>query len=467
LPVLDHHESEDSIENTRMLMRTRIPTEVNVRQGSTPISLSILIKYILTCTIEFKHLCKSTNGEMEAASMGHNRVLSRGIAFCLCALAPVFFSIVLAQQAPKQKQMPAGFARPPALVSPEIHADNRVTFRLSAPKASEVTLSGEWMEGFGASEKMDRNDEGVWSITVGPLTPEFYGYSFDVDGVKVLDPGNAVHKRDGQRVDCILLVPGKESTLYEVKDIPHGTLAKVWYESPTLDLTRRMYVYTPPGYESGSGKYPVFYLLHGGGGDEDAWSTLGRTSQILDNLISQGKALPMIVVMPNGNAYQAGTPGEIPAPAGQSGMSRDDRAKFSGMFEKSLVADIVPFIEKNYRVHAGKDYRAIAGLSMGGGHTFRITLDNPEMFGYIGIFSAGARDVDEKVEQQLETLKAGNRLYWVACGVDDRLTYTSSQALVASLDKLRFNHTFRESSGGHTWANWRIYLSEIAPLLFK
>jgi hypothetical protein len=202
--------------------------------------------------------------------MGYNRVFSRGVAFCLCALALVFFSITFAQQAPKQKQMPAGFTRSPAPVSPEIHADNRVTFRLSAPKAGEVTLSGEWMEGFGTSERMDRNDEGVWSITVGPLAPEFYGYSFNVGGVKVLDPGNAMHKRDGQRVDCILLVPGKESTLYEVKDVPHGTLAKVWYESPTLDLTRRMYVYTPPGYESGSDKYPVFYLLHGGGGDEDA-----------------------------------------------------------------------------------------------------------------------------------------------------------------------------------------------------
>jgi enterochelin esterase family protein len=353
------------------------------------------------------------------------------------------------------------------LVSPEIHADNKVTFRLSAPKAEEVTISGEWMEGFGASEKMVRDSEGVWSITVGPLAPEFYGYSFNVDGVKALDPGNSNHKRDGRRVDCILLVPGKESELYEVKDVPHGTLAKIWYESPTLSLTRRMYVYTPPGYESGSGKYPVFYLLHGGGGDEDAWSTLGRTSQILDNLIAQGKALPMIVVMPNGNAYQAGTPGEIPAPADRSNMIREDRMKFSGMFEKSLVADIVPFIEKNYRVQADKDHRAIAGLSMGGGHTFRITNDNPDMFGYVGVFSAGARNVDETVENQLKNLKAGNRLYWIACGVDDSLAYAGSQNLVAVLKKLGFQHSFRESTGGHTWANWRIYLSEIAPLLFK
>jgi enterochelin esterase-like enzyme len=238
-----------------------------------------------------------------------------------------------------------------------------VTFRLSAPQANEVTVSGDWMEGFGASEAMVKNEEGVWSVTVGPLAPEFYGYSFNVDGVKALDPGNANHKRDGSRTDCILLVPGKESSLYEVKEVPHGTLAKVWYGSPTLQLTRRMYVYTPPGYESGSDRYPVFYLLHGGGGDEDAWSTLGRACQILDNLISAGRALPMIVVMPNGNATQAGTPGEIPTPAGLSNLSREDRARFTGLFEKSLAEDIVPFIEKHYRVFADKDHRAVAGLS--------------------------------------------------------------------------------------------------------
>jgi len=373
----------------------------------------------------------------------------------------------LAQQAPKEKPAPPAFMRAPALVSPEIHPDNKVTFRLSAPKAGEVSVSGEWMEGFGASEKMNKDEEGIWSLTVGPLAPEFYGYTFNVDGVTVLDPANANHKRDGQRVNCILLVPGKESALYEVKDVPHGTLSKVWYKSPTLNLTRRMYVYTPPGYEGGTDKYPVFYLLHGGGGDEDAWSTLGRTPQILDNLIAEGKALPMIVVMPNGNAYQAGTPGEIPAPAGLSSMSREERMKFSGMFEKSLVADIVPFIEKNYRVRKGKDNRAIAGLSMGGGHTFRTTIDNPKMFGYIGVFSAGARNVDEQTENQLKKLKAGNKLYWVACGVDDSLAYAGSQNLVAVLEKLGIKHTFRESTGGHTWANWRIYLSEIAPLLFK
>jgi enterochelin esterase-like enzyme len=425
------------------------------------------LKYILICTLGFKRLCKSTNGEKEGSIMAHNRVLPLAIASCLFSLALVFSSTALAQQAPKQKEVPPAFMRAPALVSPEIHTDNRVAFRLSAPKASEVTISGEWMEGFGAGEKLDKDDDGVWSITVGPLAPEFYGYSFNVDGVKVLDPSNANHKRDGRRVDCILLVPGKESALYEVKEVPHGTLAKVWYESPTLNLTRRLYVYTPPGYESSSTKYPVFYLLHGGGGDEDAWSTLGRTCQILDNLISQGAALPMIVVMPNGNAYQAGTPGEIPAPAGRSSLSRADRAKFSGLFEKSLVSDIIPFIEKVYRVRADKDHRAIAGLSMGGGHTFRITSDNPEMFGYIGAFSAGVRNVDDKVESQLKSLKAGNKLYWVACGVDDRLAYAGSQNLAALLKKLGFKHTFRESTGGHTWANWRIYLSEIAPLLFK
>jgi hypothetical protein len=223
--------------------------------------------------------------------MRYTRILVLRIGLGLCLFVLILSSPLAAQEAPKQKPKLPQYMGAPALVSPEIHADNKVTFRLSAPKANEVTISGEWMEGFGASEKMAKDDEGVWSITVGPLKPEFYGYSFSVDGVKVLDPSNANHKRDGRRVDCILLVPGKESALYEVKSVPHGTLAKVWYESPTLHLARRMYVYTPPGYENGSDKYPVFYLLHGGGGDEDAWSTLGRTCQILDNLISKRQCL--------------------------------------------------------------------------------------------------------------------------------------------------------------------------------
>jgi enterochelin esterase family protein len=268
----------------------------------------------------------------------------------------------------------------------------------------------------------------------------------------------------------VLVVPGKESDLYTVKNIPHGTLSKVWYESPTLSLTRRMYIYTPPGYENSKSKYPVLYLLHGGGGDEDAWTTLGRAHIILDNLIAQGKAKPMIIVMTNGNANQAAAQGDSPVlplqevrpPTATGGLSS------TGRFEASLVKDVVPYIESHFRVLKDKNNRAIAGLSMGGGHTQRITLTNPDMFAYIGIFSAGTRNITEELENQFKVLKTKNpKLYWVGCGVDDQLAYLGSRTLTDLLKKDGFNYLFRETPGGHTWANWRIYLSEMAPLLFR
>ena len=359
------------------------------------------------------------------------------------------------------------FMQGPRIVSPEIHSDNTVTFRIRAPLASEVRISGEWMPGFGASEPLAPSDSGLWSITVGPLMPEFYGYVFIVDSVQVLDPLNGLIKRDGVRNASVLLVPGEKSDLYEMKDIPHGTLSKVWYPSPTLNLTRRMYVYTPPGYENSTDHYPVFYLLHGGGGDEDAWTTLGRVPQILDNLIAQGKARSMIIVMPNGNAYQAAGPGDAPVIPRETAQTPVDYTQYVGKFEESLVKDIIPYIESHYRVMATKENRAIAGLSMGGGHTIRATNSHPELFGYIGVFSSGTREPDEAFEQQIDALKeSGINLYWIGCGADD-FVYASAKTLREVLDKHDFEYTYYESSGGHTWANWRIYLSELAPLLFR
>jgi len=329
------------------------------------------------------------------------------------------------------------------------------------------------MTGVGASEPLVRNDTGLWTITVGPLTPEFYGYVFTVNGVRVLDPGNPQIKRDGTRNESILLVPGKESELYAVNNVPHGTLAKIWYNSPVLKLNRRMYVYTPAGYEDGKDEYPVFYLLHGGGGDEDAWTTLGRTCQIMDNLIAQGKAKPMIVVMTNGNPLQAAAPGEAPArPATAAGESMF--AMGQGLFEESLVRDVIPYIKSHYRVLANRDNRALAGLSMGGMQTLNLTGKYPALFGYIGVMSMGLVDrsamglqPDPEQDAKLEALKnSGYKLYWIGCGVDDFL-YNSVINLRNTLDKTSFKYTYRESTGGHTWANWRIYLSEFAPLLFK
>ncbi len=399
-----------------------------------------------------------------------------GAVLCLFFLASAASSVAIAQQEPQQEQEEPGppeFMRGPVVVSPEIHPDNTVTFRISAPNASEVTVNGDWAEGAEAVEEMTKNEEGLWSVTVGPLAPEFYGYTFSVDGVQVLDPVNPQIKRSLSNTSA-LMVPGEGSALYEVKDVPHGILAKVWYESPTLNLTRLMYVYTPPGYENDNGSYPVLYLLHGGGGNEDHWTTLGRAPQILDNLIAQGKAKPMIVVMTNGNPGQAAATGAGPELPGQGGGEIAGMA--NRMFEVSLVNDVIPFIENHYRVIANKDNRAIAGLSMGGMQTQNVTNSNPDLFSYIGIMSmgimdmgafGGAVDANQDLDAQIEALKgSGVKLYWIGVGVDDFL-YESVQDFRAFLDEHEFEYTYRESTGGHTWANWRIYLSELAPLLFR
>lgn len=358
------------------------------------------------------------------------------------------------------------------VVSPEIQEDNSVTFRMNAPDAEQVQLSGGWMEGWGTREDMVRNDTGLWSLTVGPLEPEIYTYAMWVNGVKTLDAANTSVMRDGSRYESMLLVPGPESDLYAVKDVPHGTLSKVWYDSPTLGLTRRMYVYTPPGYEGGYDTYPVFYLLHGGGGDEDAWSTLGRTCQILDNLIAQRKARPMIVVMTNGNPFDAAAPGEAPPRKDEEGGGIFSMG--SGRFEKSLVDDVIPFVEEHYRTKDGKSNRAVGGLSMGGMQTMNLAFDHSMVFDYYGVMSMGITDPGpdgrswfQNVDARLNSLKTtGYKLYWIGCGTDDFL-YDAAQNLVSKLEEAGMEYTYRESSGGHTWSNWRIYLSELAPLLFR
>ena len=394
----------------------------------------------------------------------------------------IFFAIsALAQEPARPAAAPAArpaFRMPPRIISPELLPDNKVTFRVYAKDALKVSVSGEWQSGFGAIENLVRNDTGLFILTVGPLKAELYGYTLTVDGVRTIDPNNIQVRRDGTNYQSFFIVPGAESDLYLQKnEVPHGTVSKIWYNSSVLNIDRRVYVYTPAGYEGGKGKYPVFYLLHGAGGDEDAWSTMGRAAQIMDNLIAQGKAKPMIVVMTNGNANQAGAQNDVPAIAvlGEQGMAAYQR--YAGKFEEHVVKDVIPFIEKNYRTLKGKDNRAIAGLSMGGAHTQTITNNNPGMFGYIGVYSMGlmnfgpqnqdAAKLDQERDAKIEALKnSGYKLYWVGVGKDDFL-YQSVVSLRALLDKHNFKYTYRESSGGHTWTNWRIYLSEFAPLLFK
>lgn len=367
---------------------------------------------------------------------------------------------------------------PPRIVSPEILPDNKVTFRVFAKDASKITVSGEWQSGYNASETLMKNDTGLFMLTVGPLKPELYGYTFTVDGVGTIDPNNVLVRRDGARYQSYFIVPGTESDLYVQKNgVPHGNVSKVWYNSPVLGMDRRVYIYTPAGYEISKMKYPVFYLLHGAGGDEDAWTNMGRAAQIMDNLIAQGKAKPMIIVMTNGNANQSGAQNDVTDAPLQGDMMAAYQ-KLAGKFETHLVKDLVPFIEKNYRALSGKDNRAIAGLSMGGMHTQTITNDNPGMFSYIGVFSMGimsfgqqtpeaAAKLDQERDTKIEALKkSGYKLYWIGVGKDD-FVYQGVIKLRSTLDKHEFKYVYRESTGGHTWANWRIYLSEFAPQLFR
>jgi len=394
------------------------------------------------------------------------------IALTVLLLTPFSFS----QQAAPAPAIPSFGQGPELPRSPEILTDKSVTFRLSAPKASKVELYGDWKDMYPLPAiDMTKDDKGVWSLTVEPLKPEYWSYWFSVDGVRTLDPSNPRVQRDGTNYASVLFISGPSSELYEVKDVPRGNVAMVWYDSPSLKMKRRMYVYTPPGYEASKDKYPVLYLLHGGGGDEDAWFTLGHANVILDNLIAQGKAKPMIVVMPNGNANQYATLGfGLPALPAQplsfrtSGASPSFDLASMRAYPDSIVNDILPYMERTYRVIANKDSRAIAGLSMGGMHTMIATLYHPGTFGYIGVFSSGSGSIDEATEKQFAALNAsGLKLYYVACGVKDSLAYKNSQLLIEELKKLKIQHTFRESSGGHNWANWRIYLSEFAPMLFQ
>ena len=365
--------------------------------------------------------------------------------------------------------------------SPEINADNSVTFRLHAPKAITVQLTGDCVDGV---VNMKEDSLGVWSYTTGKLEPELYSYSFIVNGMRMLDPSNIYQNRDVATWTSIFIVSdkkGDKGDLYSVNKVPHGNVSKVWYESPTLKLTRRMTVYTPAGYDKGK-NYPVLYLLHGAGGDENAWSELGRAAQILDNLIAAGKAKPMLVVMTNGNPNTAAAPGEwdfgMYQPAMGGGGVQLPQAAAS--MDESFM-DVVNFIEKNYKVAKNKANRAICGLSMGGGHSFQISKRFPNTFDYVGLFSAaisvgqwGDRtpllermNTNEEYNKQMAALfGAKPKLYWIAIGKTDFL-YQQNADLRKWLDSKGYPYTYRETDGGHIWRNWRIYLTEFSQMIFK
>ena len=360
------------------------------------------------------------------------------------------------------------------ITSPEINSNNTVTFRVMAPNAKEVKISGDWMPFEGwvpGSVLMEKDEKGVLSYTTGILEPELYGYAFLVDGFRAADPNNAFISRDVATLTNILIIGSGQADLYRVNDIPHGSVTRRWYDSPGLGKNRRITIYTPPGYENSKGKYPVLYLLHGAGGDEEAWITLGRTAQIMDNLIAQGKAKPMIVVMPNGNVSQDAAPGE-----GSAGFYKPQfmvPGTMDGTYEGTFM-DIIRFVEAGYRVKADKANRAIAELSMGGFHSLHISRYYPGTFDYVGLFSAAIlpwQGATSKVYENLDgTLKIqkenGYKLYWIGIGKTDFL-FRNVLEYKERLDSLGMPYIYRESEGGHTWRNWRVYLSEFVPQLFK
>ncbi len=396
----------------------------------------------------------------------------------------------LPKQAPAAPPATAAAAPPqrpqvPQFSSPEVLPDRRVTFRLHAPEAENVALRAGDIPGYGMGPgstplpPMKKAGNGVWEATLGPLDPGAYRYSFAVAGVPVLDARNPASCENNTNVQSLLVVPG--SDLFDAKEVPHGTVSAVHYYSKALKQMRRMHVYTPPGYQAGNVKYPVFYLLHGAGDSDPAWSCQGRANFILDNLIAARKAKPMIVVMPAGHTSAGGSMGRGP-----------DGAPVRDPFLDDFATDIKPYIEANYRVLKGREHTAIAGLSMGGYHTLHIGMPHLDWFGYVGVYSSGliglvpmgrpgapaaaaqANAPNPALVWEKENLaaldnpalKKGLKLLWFATGTDDFLMPTT-KATIDLLKKHGFQPVFRETAGGHTWMNWRDYLVEFAPMLFQ
>ena len=376
----------------------------------------------------------------------------------------VILSFLAAQSAFAQGR---GGPQTPPLISPDVHADRHVTFRIAAPDATKVELRspgdipGSTVARGLAPMLLAKNADGVWELTIGPVPAGAYRYVFAVNGIPVVDSRNPMTSQTNTTVYSLAIVPG--SDVFDTRAVPHGAVASVLYNSTSLGGIRRMHVYTPPGYESVRDRYPVLYLLHGAGDVDESWSTVGRAGVILDNLIAARKAKPMIVVMPAGHVNGAGAPlgATVVAPAGDDPFLAD------------FLTDLMPYIEHNYRVQTDRQSRAIAGLSMGGGQTLNIAMPHLDRFAYIGVFSSGipANVSDAWERQHLTALdnaaaKRGLKLLWFGTGKDDFVMETT-RGSIALMKKHAFAPVFVESEGGHTWLNWRDYLSEFAPQLFR
>jgi enterochelin esterase family protein len=363
---------------------------------------------------------------------------------------------------------PRGGPQGPPVVSPEVSAERKITFRILAPKAEAVKLAGSDIPGVGQGKDMVKGTNGVWEVTLDPVPSGYYRYHFNVDGVAVIDPRNPATSESNANTWSLVGVPGAD--FMDTRDVPHGAVAEVTYYSTALKRFRRMHVYTPPGYESGEGKFPVFYLLHGASDSDNSWSTVGRAGFILDNLIAEKKAKPMLVVMPAGHTGPFRFGGPRPA---------------VDEFVQDFLNDILPHVEKRFRVHTDRANRAMAGLSMGGGQTLNIGVPNLEKFAYLGVFSSGVFGItgrgpggstnapagpsfEERHQAVLDNaeLKKDLKLFWFATGKDDFLVETS-RATVAMLKKHQFDVVYKETEGAHTWIVWREYLNEFAAQLFQ
>lgn len=362
--------------------------------------------------------------------------------------------------------------RPGVVATPEVQPDKSVIFRVKAPRATSAMVSGSFPSSFARNVPMVKKDS-VFEVTIGPLPSDMYEYDIILDGVPMPDPGNNGVTRDGVWIQSRLLIPGGQGDLYDVKAVPHGDIKAVWYSSPTIGMERRMFIYTPPGYDKNiAKKYPVMYLLHGGGGDEEGWLSRGRANYILDNLIAAGKAVPMIIVMTNGNPKTPAAPLDRPVAVAKDGSRISPMA--SGRFEESLIKDVIPYVEKNYRTINDADHRAVTGFSMGGYQTQNVTAAYPDKFSYIGVMSMGlfssVRPEGYNKEQhvmQLKALQKSNpKVYWLAMGRQDFL-YNSVIKLKELYDEIGFKYTYRENEGTHDWNSWRLYLTEFAPMCFK
>jgi enterochelin esterase-like enzyme len=361
--------------------------------------------------------------------------------------------LALALLSISQAQTPA----PDGLVSPEVQADRTVTFRVRAPKATEVTLYGDWMP-VGKPEPMTKGDNGVWTVHTGPLEANGHLYWFNLDGVAVADPVNPVIKLRQRTSASLVEVPAARPAAWELRDVPHGTVVTEWHKSAVLQRTERIVLYLPPSYRKSSARYPVLYLVHGSGDTPESWINAGHANFILDNLIADAKAKQMIIVMPASHA--------VPFSAPRGGPVNNNE-----LFEQYLVQEVIPLVEANYRTAPGAGNRVLAGLSMGGGHTIYTGFSHPDLFSALGIFSPGLpRDFDTKFQAVLKEPKAFNakvKLIWIACGDNDTtVQYPRIQTWAESLDRHGIHETFHTYSGAHTWPVWRMSLADFAPLIF-